>query len=73
MLLSLFRYLAERDAQGIGHPLAVCRISLQAVADITDLDLPGAPPTERAVFPKRAFCRAGLIRRRSKPGCVRPD
>ncbi len=34
----LFGDLAKRNTQGLCHPLAVGRIGLQAVADVTDLD-----------------------------------
>ena len=38
--LCLCRHFAKRDAQCLGHPLAISRISLQAVADVADLNLP---------------------------------
>jgi len=40
LLTHLFRYLAQRDAQGFGHSLAVSRIGLQAIADMADLNIP---------------------------------
>jgi hypothetical protein len=38
--LSLFWHLVQQNAERVGHALAVCRVCLQAVADMTDLDLP---------------------------------
>ena len=40
MTLGLFVYLTQRDAQGVGHPFAVCRVGIQAVADVAELNLP---------------------------------
>ena len=36
-----FFYFAERDAQCVGYPFAVCRVGLQTVSYMPQFDLPG--------------------------------
>lgn len=63
--------LFERDAQRLGHSLAVCRVGIVAVARVALLDEQLGIAMARAVFSQVAFWSSADITRHSRPGCVK--
>jgi len=61
---------AKRMASASATPLPLRRIGLEAVANVSDLDLPRAPLMARAVLAKRRACFSRPIKRNSSPGWV---